>query len=252
MHQLPVTQAVEEEHMQQLNEMVERTRRAAAEKAREDLRACLAEQPREWLVDRLTDRLLAEMGLAVPRTAARVEPHEVRPVRLDEQALALVTARLSAYDRGRLEAEGLLVGAPAKGGPLITAAQRTPEAARLLGEAKDLLHALLFGGPEDGVDLVRTERELLTLTVPAAKRPVFAFLGEAATEIGAHGTWRDPAGSAHDAGAANTLVQVEYGETAAESVGRGVVAALKLINDLEVNEQILYARMENVESSTLI
>ncbi|MFF8974484.1 hypothetical protein [Streptomyces sp. NPDC014995] len=44
---------------------------------------------------------------------------------------------------------------------------------------------------------------------------------------------------------------MEYGEIAGELVGNGIAAALRLINDLEVNEQVLYARMENVEESTL-
>lgn len=74
---------------------------------------------------------------------------------------------------------------------------------------------------------------------------------QAATEIGAEGTWRDPEQRAHDDRAANTLIQVEYGEIQGELVGNAIVATLKLINDLEVNEQVLYARMGNVEESTL-
>ncbi|MDN3254284.1 hypothetical protein [Streptomyces sp. MA25(2023)] len=35
-------------------------------------------------------------------------------------------------------------------------------------------------------------------------------------------------------------------------VGNGITACLQLINNLEVNEVVLYARMENVEESTLI
>jgi hypothetical protein len=235
--------------MRQLHEVVEHARRAAAEQARADLRAQLATQPHDWLVDQLVDRILTDLGLATG--PAPVEAHRVRPLRLDETALAELTARLSAVDRDRLAAEGHLVDVPGKGGPLITPAQRDAVATAPLCEAKDLVHALLFGDEADGVALPRVARELLTLTVPAAKLGVFSFLGEAATEIGARGTWRDPAGTAHDAGAANTLVQVEYGETAQESVGRGLVAALRVINDLEVNEQILYARMEDVEESTL-
>ena len=34
--------------------------------------------------------------------------------------------------------------------------------------------------------------------------------------------------------------------------GDGVVTALKLINNLEINEEILYGRMENIEQSTLV
>ena len=50
----------------------------------------------------------------------------------------------------------------------------------------------------------------------------------------------------------NVLLQVEFGETASENIGNGIVRTLALINHLEINEQILYARMENIEQSTLI
>ena len=42
---------------------------------------------------------------------------------------------------------------------------------------------------------------------------------------------------------------VEAGRTL---VGHGIVLALTLINNLEVNEQVLYARMINVEETSLI
>lgn len=48
------------------------------------------------------------------------------------------------------------------------------------------------------------------------------------------------------------MVEVEYGEVEGELIGAGIVRTLSLINNLEVNEQILYARMINVEQSTLI
>jgi len=48
------------------------------------------------------------------------------------------------------------------------------------------------------------------------------------------------------------LIEVQYGEVDGESVGRGIVLALTLINNLEVNEQVLYARMINVEETSLI
>jgi hypothetical protein len=37
-----------------------------------------------------------------------------------------------------------------------------------------------------------------------------------------------------------------------ELVGDGILRTLSLINNLEINEQILYAQMINVEQSTLI
>jgi hypothetical protein len=45
---------------------------------------------------------------------------------------------------------------------------------------------------------------------------------------------------------------VQFGDTADEVVGDGVIAALTMINNLEVNEQVLYARMVDVEQTTLI
>ncbi len=35
-------------------------------------------------------------------------------------------------------------------------------------------------------------------------------------------------------------------------MGHGIVLALTLINNLEVNEQVLYARMINIEETSLI
>lgn len=52
-------------------------------------------------------------------------------------------------------------------------------------------------------------------------------------------TWQDPEKVSND-------------ERAEEAVGDGIVTALALINNLEVNERVLYARMTNVEQSTLI
>lgn len=43
-----------------------------------------------------------------------------------------------------------------------------------------------------------------------------------------------------------------HGEVASELVGDGSVFALTLINNLEVNEHVLYARMISVEGTTVI
>ena len=97
----------------------------------------------------------------------------------------------------------------------------------------------------------RVQRELLTLTLPRAKADAFDFI-PAATELSGAGMWRDPAGVSNDVRADNVIVEVEFGEVAGEHVGHGIVRCLGLINNLEINEQILYARMINVEESTLI
>ncbi|MER7506366.1 hypothetical protein AB0L05_29835 [Nonomuraea pusilla] len=174
-----------------------------------------------------------------------VRAARVRELCLDEQTLGALAERYSALDRAALRECGLLVDPPAKGGPLLGPAHRSPEGEELLGEVKDVLHALLFCGPGEGVMLDRVQRELLTLTVPRAKAHAVAFL----TPAGAEGTWGDPGPRAHDDRAPNALLQVEYGETANGLVGHGLVAALRLINELEINEQVLYARMEDAEQS---
>lgn len=175
----------------------------------------------------------------------------IRAMNLDAAKLLTIVERFRGLDRGVLERDGYLLDPPDKGGPMIAGARRGAEGESLLEQAKDVLYAALFGDAENGVRLTRVERELLTLTMPRAKLAAVTPLLRAVTEIGGHGTWRDPAQAADDDRAANVLLQVEYGETADELVGHAIAASLRLINNLEVNEQVLYARMENVEQTTL-
>ena len=121
----------------------------------------------------------------------------------------------------------------------------------LLDLGKDMLYGLLFGDEATNTRLQRTQRELLTLTVPRQKSTALDFM-KATTELSALGTWQDPRGAANDMQADNVVLEVEYGEVEGELVGNGIVLALGLINNLEINEEILYGRMENVEQTTLI
>jgi hypothetical protein len=50
----------------------------------------------------------------------------------------------------------------------------------------------------------------------------------------------------------NVVLEIEYGEIEGERLGHGIITALRLINNLEINEEILYGRMENIEQSTLV
>ncbi|WP_424527834.1 hypothetical protein ACOZ38_00380 [Sphaerisporangium viridialbum] len=175
----------------------------------------------------------------------------IRRLALDHTSLPGYVERYRALTREVLEGEGHLLDPPHKGGPLISPEHRAPSGEALLTESKDLLHALLFGGAEDGVWLDRVERELLTLTIPKAKAHAIGSIMRTATETGAEGAWHDPQRVAADERAANTILQIEYGEVGGELVGRAITAALRLINNLEINEQVLYGRMENVEETTL-
>jgi hypothetical protein len=223
------------------------------------LRETLLGQPKEWLVDQLLTRIGdASQNAQSGRIRQEISQEErdaraarIKAMCLDDACLRAFIDRCRPLTRDRLEQEGFLIAPPVKGAALIGASCRTPRGEVLLREAKDLLEALLFGGAELGVRLVRVQRELLTITVARRKAGAIAGLLRAATEIDAEGTWRDPDEVSHDDRAPNTLIEVEYGEVATEAVGRGIKLALRLINDLEINEQILYARMEDIEESTL-
>lgn len=182
--------------------------------------------------------------------AGRLE--RVTALALDLDAVAAFVQEHAHLDRdGLIEAGHLDPATPPKGTDPIAPPHRRPSGDQLLEHAKDVLYALLFGDTTTATSLDRVQRELLTLTLPRAKSSAFEFI-PAATELSGAGMWRDPTGVSNDVRADNVIVEVEFGEVAGELVGHGIVRALSLINNLEVNEQILYARMINVEESTLI
>lgn len=227
----------------------------------EKLRAHLALQDREWLIDQIIrlaldaysqhemDRLLVQEAKARSRSERITR---LRTMALDSAVLAGFVERFATYDRARLICEGyLLESAPARGTDLIGPEQRTPAGNVLLEHAKDVLFGLLFGDERTNTQFVRRQRELLTFTLPRFKAEALDFM-KASTEFSAAGTWQDPDSVSDDTRADNVLLEVEYGEIAEESIGHGIVRCLSLINALEVNEQVLYARMINIEQSTLI
>jgi hypothetical protein len=182
--------------------------------------------------------------------AARVA--RVTALGLDRATIGTFSEELAGLDRAALLASGhLLATAPEKGLDAIGADHRSAAGEALLELAKDVLYGLLFGDESTNTLFYRTQRELLTLTLPRAKAGAFDFI-PAATELSGAGMWRDPAGVSNDVEADNVIVEIEFGEAPDELVGHAVVRCLSLINNLEVNEQVLYARMINVEESTLI
>ncbi|MBW8090615.1 hypothetical protein IGW14_21965 [Streptomyces hygroscopicus subsp. hygroscopicus] len=246
--------------MTTIEEIIRRIRDEMDVELRERARRALAERPRDWLVDQLLDRVLPPSDLPPPRPPAdAAERRETRAERierierierverirgwgLDAQSLAGFVGRYRRLSRERLEAEGLLVDPPPKGSELIGPAHRSAGAEELLREAKDLLYALLVADEEAGVHLDRVERALLTVTVPRAKAHTIGFLPRTAVA---------PEDGERAPHAPDTLLQVEYGEIPEELVGNGIAACLRLINNLEINEPVLYARMEHVGSGAL-
>jgi hypothetical protein len=225
------------------------------------LRAALEGRDREWLIEQIVRLALDTHSLqALDRRLAQAEQARRRAERaarvaamsIDAAWIAEFVERHRALDRASLMAGGLLLAeAPEKGTDPIGPAHRTPAGEERLTLAKDVLFALLFGDASTNTRLDRVQRELLTLTLPRFKAGALDFM-RASTEISGAGTWQDPDSVSNDIRADNVILEVEFGEVAGELVGQGIVRCLSLINNLEVNEQILYARMVNVEESTLI
>jgi hypothetical protein len=223
------------------------------------LRAELAGRDREWLIDELVRLTLTRHGFADldgdAAATARLREQRLERVRglaLDHAAVEQFIARNAGESREHLIEEGYLRdGIPEKGTALLRATHRTQRGEERLTHAKDILFALLFGDHSTGTRIERVGQELLTMTVPRAKAEALDFM-RASTELSAEGTWQDPDSVSNDERADNVVLEVQFGETGDELVGKAIVCALSLINNLEINEQILYARMINVEESTLI
>ena len=250
-----------EKHVPTIESIVRSINREIVPSFEEKLRAELAGCDREWLVDQIVRLTLDAHSLremdrkseVAAKERARDERHErVRGLALDDAGLERFLAEHPTVDRGALIASGhLLESAPAKGMALITSDHRSPAGDELLTGAKDVLFALLFGDESNGTRLNRVQQELLTMALPRFKAAALDFM-QASTELSAAGTWQDPDSVSNDERADNVLLEVEFGEIEAELVGHGIARALALINNLEVNEQVLYARMINVEETTLI
>ncbi len=227
----------------------------------ERLRAALADRDREWLVEQVVRLTLDHHALEeadrrvvaeAKATARRERLERVRAMTFGLADLQAFLGEHAGVTRDSLVAAGhLMDAAPPKGTALLTAADRTASGEELLTHTKDVLFALLFGDSSMGCDLARGPQELLTLAVPRFKAGALDFM-RASTELAAAGTWQDPDSVSNDERADNVLIEVQYGEVEGELVGNGVVLALTLINNLEVNEQVLYARMINVEETSLI
>lgn len=227
----------------------------------ERLREALATADRDWLIDQVVRLTLDAHSLAeIDRRTERDAKAAARSARLDRvKLLGLGSEGLAAFlienegvTRDSLTASGhLTTDAPAKGTDQLTSAHRSPDGEKLLLHAKDVLYALLFGDTASNTHLDRVQQELLTFALPRAKAGALDFM-RASTELTAAGTWQDPASVSNDERADNVVLEVQFGEIAGELVGRGIITALTLINNLEVNEQVLYARMINVEETTLI
>jgi hypothetical protein len=243
-----------------IDDLTQRIDRDLEPQFEERLRAALDGWDRETLIDELVRLVLTARNARNGRDADATESESARDER-DERVKSLGLdadrARQFAAQHGEagrehlIQAGYLAAEAPPKGTDLLTAHHRSDAGNALLQEAKDVLFALLFGDETTGTSLDRVQQELLTLAMPRGKAAALDFM-QASTELAAAGTWQDPESVSNDERADNVMLEVQFGETADEVVGSAIIAALSLINNLEINEQVLYARMINVEESTLI
>ena len=227
----------------------------------EKLRAYLAEQDRDWLIEQIVRLTLDAHSLEeMDRQHIRQEEARrrqerivrVKKLSLGQDQLRAFVAQYKGFSRETLIREGYLASeAPGRGTDLITGEFRTENGTELLQHAKDMLFGMLFGDESTNTRFQRTHRELLTLTIPRLKADALDFM-KATTELSAQGTWQDPQGEAKDMRADNVVLEIEYGEIEGEQIGEGIVTALRLINNLEINEEILYGRIEKIEQSTLV
>lgn len=247
--------------MQTIHHLVQSVNRELSPVFEERLREQLAGKDREWLIDQIVRLTLDRHSLQEidrkaerdAKAAARAERLErVKVLALDATVLRAFIDQWSGVTRERLIASGhLLPTAPVKGTDLLVSDDRGEQGDELLQYAKDVLFALLFGDKSTSTALDRTQQELLTFALPRFKAGALDFM-RASTELAAAGTWQDPESVSNDERADNVLLEVQYGDTDDEIVGNGIIVCLGLINNLEVNEQVLYARMLDVEQTTLI
>jgi hypothetical protein len=244
-----------------IEEIVREINRELSPQFEERLRARLVDKDRDWLIDQLVRLTLDAHSLQDLDVAAAVQAKarkraerlaRVTEMGVDANVVRRFTAESNGISRESAIAAGwLLADSPAKGTAAIDESHLTTAGQKLLTMAKDMLFALLFGDSATGTRLERVQQELLTLAVPRAKADALDFM-RASTELAAAGTWQDPSSVSNDERADNVLLEVQFGETSDEIVGTAIVTALSVINNLEINEQVLYARMINVEQSTLI
>lgn len=247
--------------MPNIETIVRQINRELVPQFEEKLRAYLAEQDRDWLIEQIVRLTLDAHSLEeMDRKHFQEEEKQRRQERserlkklgLDEEKLREFVHQNKEYSREKLIEDHLLsADAPAKGAELISDDFRSREGNELLQHAKDMLFGFLFGDEGTHSHFQRMQRKLLTLTVPRLKSEALDFM-KASTELRATGTWQDPNGAEHDTRTDNVVLEIEYGEIEGEKIKDAIVTALRLINNLEINEEILYGRMENVEQSTLV
>jgi translation initiation factor 2 beta subunit (eIF-2beta)/eIF-5 len=145
--------------------------------------------------------------------------------------------------------------------------QATPpspaEQARMKNEALRVQEALIKDLYHEATaeEKARKDKELLEITVLAAKLPHFDFLRQNVPEVKvsgqgrttqyeASGDWTNEKGDEFPA-EENVVISVEFYETEGEAKGKRLITNLNRYNDLVVGEQMLYSRTAQLSESSL-
>ncbi len=178
----------------------------------------------------------------------------IKKMDMNETKLIEYVQEFNSFTREKLEKEDYITKPIKMGKGVLKNKNRSKKGNELLQKAKDVLYALLYGDKDINVKLDRVEFELLTITIPRLKAYTLESIMKAASITSSKGTWIDPMSrtKTNDVSTDNVIIEVQYREVHSEMIGNGIKSVLLLINNLEVNEVVLYFRMIKIEQSNLI
>ncbi|MFY7670793.1 hypothetical protein ACOSP6_06860 [Tenacibaculum sp. MEBiC06402] len=215
--------------------------------------AQLNKKDKDWLIDQIIYLTCERHSLHEQKEKLKILKNRIARITKKGFTDHRINAFIDAYkntSRSELLETGFLINPPHLGLHKIETFQRSQKGEMLLEEACDILYAVLYGDTAMNIRIPRSREEILTIIIPESKSDIFNFL-KAVTETKITGTWNDPEDISNDDHTNNIELQIEFSDTKDGILGTAAFVALQLINLLEINEQILYARLENIERSSL-
>jgi hypothetical protein len=217
------------------------------------IRAELNKKDKDWLIDQIIYLTCERHSLHEQKEKLQKLKNRLSRITKKGFTHQRIHSFIDAYNnisRSELLDAGFLINPPHLGLHKIESFQRSQKGEMLLEEACDILYVVLYGDTSMNISIPRSRVEILTIIIPENKSDIFNFL-KAVTETKITGTWNDPEEVSNDDHTNNIGFQIEFSDTKDGILGTAAFVALQLINLLEVNEQILYARLENIERSSL-
>lgn len=239
--------------MDTINSIINKAQNELFPELEAKIRAELNTKDKDWLIDQIIYLTCERHSYHEQKNRLQKLKNRLARIAKKEFTHQRILAFIEAYkniNRNDLLNSGFLISPPHLGLHKIETYQRSLRGEVLLEEACDILYVVLYGDASLNVNLHRTREEVLTIILPESKYEVFNFL-KAVTETKITGTWNDPEEISNDDHTNNVGLQIEFRDTKEGTLGTAAFVALQLINLLETNEQILYARLEKVERSSL-